>query len=117
LAAKWILVVDDDPDVRLMFKLIFENAGYRVSEARNGVSALILIRDSLPDLVVTDMMMPGMDGAELIRRIRADERSAHVPIVAVTAYPGARKQASAADAVLSKPIDREGLLATVSSLI
>ena len=100
-----------------MFKLIFESAGYQVSEARNGVAALILIKDSLPDLVVTDMVMPVMDGPELIGRIRADERTAKVAILAVTGFPDAREQASGADAVLSKPIDRPSLLAMASSLI
>jgi CheY-like chemotaxis protein len=117
MPGKWILVVDDDPDVRLMFKLIFESAGYQVSEARNGIAALILIRDSPPDLVVTDMVMPGMDGKELIDRIRADERTAKVPILAVSGYPLSREQASGADAVLSKPIDRPGLLAMASTLM
>jgi CheY-like chemotaxis protein len=117
MASKRIVVVDDDPDVRFMFKLIFEGAGYHVSEARNGVAALILIRDSPPDLVVTDLVMPEMDGHELIGRIRADERTASVPILAVTGYPGAREQASGVDAVLSKPVDRAGLLAMAASLM
>ena len=117
MAGKRVLVVDDDPDVRLMFRLIFESAGYEVGEARNGVAALILIRDSPPDLVVTDMVMPGMDGQELIGRIRSDERTARVPILAVTGIPGAREKASSADAVLNKPIDRPGLLTAASSLL
>ena len=117
MAGKRILVVDDDPAVRLLFKLIFESAGYQVSEARNGIAALILIRDSPPDLVVTDMVMPEMGGQELIARIRADKRTARVPILAVSAHPASREQASSADAVLSKPIDRLGLLATASTLL
>jgi CheY-like chemotaxis protein len=117
VAGKWILVVDDDPDVRLLLKLIFESAGYQVSEARNGVAALILIRDSLPDLVVTDMVMPDMGGQELINRIRADERTARVPILAVTGHTGSREHASLANAILDKPIDRASLLAVASSLL
>jgi CheY-like chemotaxis protein len=117
VAAKRILVVDDDPDVRLMFKLIFESEGYHVSEARNGIAALILIRDSPPDLVVTDIVMPGMDGLELIRRVRADERTAGVPILAVSGHPGSLEQASGANAVLNKPIDRPGLLAMAGNLM
>lgn len=100
-----------------MFKVIFESAGYQVSEARNGVAALILIKYSLPQLVVTEMMMPGMDGQELIARIRSDERTAQLLILAVTDHPGAKELASGADAVLDKPVDRIGLLATVASLI
>jgi CheY-like chemotaxis protein len=117
LAARWIVVVDDDPSVRLMFKLMFETAGYRVSEARNGVAALILIRDSLPDLVVTDMVMPEMGGRELIARIRFDPRTASVLILAVTGHPGAKEEAIGADAVLDKPFDRPLLLKTVTDLV
>jgi len=117
VAGKRILVVDDDPDIRLMFRLILESAGYQVGEARNGVAALILIKDSPPDLVITDMVMDGMGGRELIERIRSDERTAKVPILAVTGHPAAREQAARADAVFDKPIDRPGLLAKVSSLI
>jgi CheY-like chemotaxis protein len=117
VASKRILVVDDDPDVRLLFRLIFESAGYQVDEARNGVAALILIKDSLPDLVVTDMVMPQMDGQELIRRLRADSRTAKLPILAVTAFRGSGDRFSGADQVLDKPIDRRDLLATAGSLI
>jgi CheY-like chemotaxis protein len=117
VAGKRILVVDDDPAVRLMFRLIFEGDGYHVSEARNGVAALILIKDSLPHLVLTDMVMPEMNGQELIARLRADERTARLLILAVTGQPGAKGQAAEADAVLEKPIDRVDLLAMVSLLI
>ena len=117
MKGKRILVVDDDPAVRLMFRLIFESAGYQVSEARNGIGALILIKDSLPHLVLTDMVMPGMNGQELIARLRADERTGRLLILAVTGQPGAKEQATGADAVLEKPIDRVHLLAIVSSLI
>jgi CheY-like chemotaxis protein len=117
VAGKRILVVDDDPAVRLMFRLIFEGDGYHVSEARNGVAALILIKDSLPHLVLTDMVMPEMNGQELIARLRADERTARLLILAVTGQPGAKEQATDADAVLEKPIDRVDLLAVVSLLI
>ncbi|MHB8588523.1 MAG: response regulator [Candidatus Dormibacteraceae bacterium] len=116
VTGKRILVVDDDPSVRLMFKLIFESDGYQVSEARNGVAALILIKDSMPHLVVTGMAMPEMNGQELIARLRSDDRTLHLPILAVTGQPGAKEQASGADAVLEKPIDRLHLLATARSL-
>ena len=117
MAGKRILVVDDDPDVRLLLRAILESGGYQVSEARDGVAALTLIQDSQPDLVVADMVMPGMDGQELIARIRSDVRTARLRILAVTGYPAAREQAYSADAVLEKPIDRLSLLGTVGSLL
>lgn len=78
---------------------------------------MILIHDELPDLVVTDMMMPMMDGRELIRHLRAEPRTAGVRILAVTANPNAREAASLADGVLGKPFDRSVLLAIADSLV
>ena len=117
MAAKRVLVVDDDPAVRLTFRLILESAGYQVSEARHGLAALILIKDSLPHLVITDMVMPEMGGEELIARLRNDRRTNELPILAVTDHAGAKDQTSDADAVLEKPFDRLRLLAVVRSLI
>jgi CheY-like chemotaxis protein len=114
MALKRILVVDDDPDVRFLLRLLFEGVGYEVSEAQHGVAALIRVKDALPDLVVTDMMMPVMDGTQLIQRLKSDERTAALPIVAITGTPGTRV---AADVVMSKPFDHSTLLATVGSLL
>jgi two-component system, chemotaxis family, chemotaxis protein CheY len=117
LSNKRILVVDDDPSARLMFKVILEAGGYVVEEAQNGIAALILIKEAVPDLVVTDMLMPRMDGRELIQRIRADVRTAAVRILAVTGHSDARVQAAGADGVLDKPFDRSALLAAVGLLV
>jgi CheY-like chemotaxis protein len=117
MSLKRILVVDDDPDVRFLLRLLFEGVGYKVSEAHHGVAALIRVKEALPDLVVTDIMMPVMDGAKLIRRLKADQRTAALPIVAITGTPGAREAAAAADVVMSKPFDHSTLLATVGLLL
>ncbi len=117
MAVKRILVVDDDAAARFMFRLILEGAGYHVDEAQNGVAALILIKEAVPDLVVTDMVMPRMDGRELIRRIRTDDRTTQLCILAVTGHPESRLQAADADGVLDKPFDRSQLLAAVGSLV
>ena len=117
MVAKSILVVDDDPSVRLVFRLILESGGYAVSEARDGIAALILIKDRLPDLVITDMVMPRLDGRELIERLRADGRSARIPVLAVTGNAGMKEQMSGADWMLDKPVDRAILLAAVRSLL
>jgi CheY-like chemotaxis protein len=117
VVAKSILVVDDDPSVRLVFRLILESGGYAVSEARDGIAALILIKDRLPDLVITDMVMPRLDGRELIERLRADGRSARIPVLAVTGNADMKEQMSGADWMLDKPVDRAILLAAVRSLL
>jgi CheY-like chemotaxis protein len=65
-----ILAVDDEPAQRFALRRIFERAGYEVTDAGDGAAALRTVRDSPPDLVVTDMMMPVMDGKELIKRLQ-----------------------------------------------
>jgi CheY-like chemotaxis protein len=95
-----ILVVDDEPDQRFLLRRIFERAGHEVSDAGDGAAALAAVRESPPDLVVTDMMMPVMGGPELIRRLREDPATAGIPIMAASGDP---HLAGAADAVFAKP--------------
>ena len=114
---KRILVVDDDPGVRFPLRLLFESVGYEVSEAQHGVAALIRVKEALPDLVVTDIAMPVMDGGQLIKRLKADVTTAALPIVAITGTPSAEQAAIAADVVMSKPFHHASLLATVGSLL
>ena len=109
-----ILVVDDEPDLRYILRRIFERAGHGVSDSGNGVSALEAVHRSPPDLVVTDMMMPVMGGAELIRLLRRDAVTARIPILAVT---GDAHLADGADAVLTKPWTSQQLLAAVGALL
>lgn len=117
LPGERILVVDDDPETRFLLRLIVESEGYVVSDAQNGIAALIRIKESLPDLVITDMIMPLMGGGELIERLRSDPRTANLQIMAVSGVPGAKESAVGADAVLGKPFDRTRLLAVVSGLL
>ena len=117
MATQRILVVDDDPSIRFLLRLIFEGSGYEVSEAQNGVSALLRIKGAVPDLVVTDIVMPVMDGGALIKRLKSDPQTAAVPIVAVTGNTEAKARAAAADFVLSKPFHQATLLEVVGSLL
>jgi len=109
-----ILVVDDEPDLRFLMRRIFEKAGHEVTEAGHGAEAMECVRESLPELVVTDMMMPVMDGRELIRRLRADLVTAQIPILAVT---GNGELADSADALLSKPYQPDQILAAANALL
>jgi CheY-like chemotaxis protein len=109
-----ILVVDDEPDLRFIMRRIFERAGHVVLDASHGAAALELVHRSAPDLVVTDMMMPVMGGAELIRRLRADPVTAHIPILAATADV---PPASGADAALTKPWSKQQLLEAADALL
>ena len=109
-----ILVVDDEPDLRFILRRIFEKAGHEVADAVHGAQALEFARESPPELVVTDMMMPVMDGRELIRRLRADPATAHIPILAVT---GNGELADSADALLAKPYQPDHVLAVANILL
>lgn len=107
-------MVDDEPDQRFLLRRIFQRAGHEVSEANDGAAALRVVREAAPDLVVTDVMMPIMDGVELIRCLRGDPATAHIPILAAS---GDTQRAGAADAVLAKPYDFSHLLAVATILL
>ena len=109
-----ILIVDDEPDLRYILRRIFERAGHEVADAGHGAAALEAVHRSPPDLIVTDMMMPVMGGAELIRRLRADPSTADIPILAATADA---PLAAGADVVLSKPWKSQQLLTAANALI
>jgi len=108
------LVVDDEPDIRFLLTVTLGSAGYEVIEAAHGVTALELVRSARPRLVITDGMMPRMGGLELIRRLRADERTAWIPIVLLSETVGA---GPGADAVITKPFVPGELIELVDRLI
>jgi CheY-like chemotaxis protein len=109
-----ILVVDDEPDERFLVGRILKKHGHDVAVAENGVAGLRAVQERAPDLVVTDVMMPVMDGVEFIRRLRGDPATAGIPILAAS---GDTHLAGAADAVLQKPYDGHGLVTLVNSLL
>src|SRR3954463_3858900 len=80
-----ILLVEDAPFLRYAFGRLLRMHGYEVMEANDGQEALDCISVFRPQLVVTDLMMPGMDGVELIERLRSDPETADLPVVAITA--------------------------------
>ena len=82
--AKLILVVDDEPRMRRFMHMNLDLEGYRVIEAENGLEAVNRVRDDLPDLVLLDVMMPEMDGFDVLDRMRADQRTLAVPVVILT---------------------------------
>ncbi len=107
-------MVDDEPDLRFLLRDILESAGHEVVEAGNGVAALDRVAEQLPDLVVTDVMMPVMNGAELIRRLRTDPVAAGVPIVCVS---GNVELSAGADAAVAKPFRAQDVLEAVDELV
>lgn len=80
----YVLVVDDDPDAREILKLVMRNIRLAVREARNGIDALEIIRTSQPSLIMLDLMMPIMDGFQVLTHLRSDPRTRAIPIIVVT---------------------------------
>jgi CheY-like chemotaxis protein len=109
-----ILIVDDEPDIRYMIRLILEKAGHKVTEARDGAAGLNSVKSAPPDLVVTDVMMPTMDGLEFIQRLRTNPKTAAIPILVVS---GNSEMATAANARLRKPFLPHELLSAAALLI
>ena len=109
--------MDDDPDMRFMLKLLLERGGYQVTEAGDGLAALHAVKARMPDLVLTDLRMPMMDGAELIQRLRADEVTAAMPIILITAYAVLPATAGLADETIPKPFAPERVVETVTKLL
>lgn len=112
-----ILVVDDDPSIRFLLRQILEHERYTILEAGNGQAALDAIGSGAhPDIVMTDLMMPVMSGADLIVRLRADPKTSNVPILVVSGNPEAIKDL-AVDAVVRKPFVAADLAARVRTIV
>lgn len=115
-----ILVVDDSPDNIFLIQTILEEEGYKISTAEDGPSALLLIDQSPPHLVLLDVMMPGMDGFEVTQRIRQNDQLPFIPILLITAYDQpsvAQGLDMGADDFIRKPVEVDELLARVRSLL
>ncbi len=115
-----VLIVDDDPTAREALVAILEGEGYELHLAKDGIRALQMLNQLQPDLILLDVMMPGMTGFEVCQQIRATPALAEVPIILLTALddPGSRLRGieSGADDFLSKPPDRRELMARVRTI-
>jgi len=116
-----VLVVEDDPDLRRFYHMIFTVCGFRTEQADNGFQALEKATQSLPDLILTDIAIPGIDGIELCRRLRADTRTRSIPVLAVTGHLDRgyldRAMKAGADSVMVKPCAAETLVAEARRLL
>jgi two-component system cell cycle response regulator DivK len=117
-----VLLVEDDRDGRRLYADWLSEAGFRVEEAHNGLQALERALDLRPDVIVTDLNIPGIDGFELTRRLRHDERTRDIPVVAVTGYAAyasdpSRAHRAGCDLVLPKPCAPDELENAIRSLI
>jgi two-component system, cell cycle response regulator DivK len=119
-----ILVVDDYEDTRQMYAELLVYAGYQVTEARDGAEAIATTLRILPDLVVMDLSLPIIDGWEATRRLKADERTKDIPVLALTGHApeglaghSESAQEAGCDAFLAKPCSPETLLELVRDML
>jgi CheY-like chemotaxis protein len=121
MKAHKVLIVDDFDDNRQMYAEFLRYSGFEVAEATNGAEAIDKARTFAPELVVMDLSLPVMDGWEATRRLKADPRTAHIPVVALTGHAleghsqGAREVGC--DEFLAKPCLPETLLDTVTRML
>src|SRR3954462_6304175 len=112
-----VLLVEDDRDTREMYCEYLSFSGMDVTEARNGRGALERAANMLPDIVVTDIAMPEMDGLELSRRLRSQEATRDVPIIAVSGQASDVAREAGADVVLDKPCEPDHLLHVIEGVL
>jgi CheY-like chemotaxis protein len=117
-----VLLVEDDREARILFAGWLQDAGFRVEQAHNGLQALERTFDLLPDAILTDLSIPGIDGYELTRRLKGDPRTRSIPVLAVTGYAPftqdpARADRAGCEAFMTKPCDPGDLTRTLKTLI
>ena len=117
-----VLLVEDDRAGRQLYAEWLTHAGFQVEQAHNGLQALERAFEHVPDIVVTDLNIPGIDGFELTRRLKQDRRTSRVPVVAMTGYAAfaadpSRARRAGCDAVLQKPCSPEDFEDTIRTFI
>lgn len=117
-----VLLVEDDRAGRMLYADWLTDAGFRVEQTHNGLQALERAFDLVPDAILTDLNIPGIDGYELTRRLKSDPRTSEIPIVAISGYAPFtqdpdRADRAGCDAMLPKPCEPEDLASTLKALI
>ena len=116
-----VLVVEDYQDAREMYAAYLQFSGYRVAEATNGIEAIEKTLELMPDIILMDLALPRMDGWEATRRLKLDERTRHIPIVALTGHAlaghaeGARQ--AGCDSFVTKPCLPDALVAEIQRML
>ena len=116
-----VLVVEDYQDAREMYAAYLQFAGYEVAEATDGVQAIEKTLELMPDIILMDLALPKMDGWEATRRLKSDERTKHIPIVALTGHAlaghaeGARQ--AGCDSFVTKPCLPDALVAEIERML
>ena len=116
-----ILVADDDKEIVELLSIYIHNEGYEVVKAYDGKEALAAVEKEIPDLVILDIMMPEIDGVEVCRRFRANEKLNNVPIVMfsakISAYDKKESFEAGADGFISKPFNARGFISGIKTYL
>jgi len=115
---KILIVEDNDDNMELLIQILEDD--FDIVEATNGEEALLIAREEKPDLILMDLSLPGMDGWEATRRLKANNELQSIPVIALTAHamPGDKEKALLAgcDDYVSKPIEIDSLMVAINSL-
>jgi len=115
------MVVDDEPGIRGVLTALLGDEGYEVVTANDGRHALELLANDRPDLLMVDLMMPGLDGGQMLKQMKSELGIEGIPVILMSAAPrlaGAQAPDAFESAVwMSKPFDVDGVLSTIESLI
>ena len=114
-----VLVVEDEKDVRDLLQSFLNATGYQVIMASSGEEAIELAKSESPNAIVLDVKMPGINGVETCRRLRAEEQTRYIPIIMATAFGTTEKEAAdaGADDLIKKPFELTDLAVRVKSLL
>lgn len=117
-ADQCVLLVEDDPALRRYLEIVLQRAGYQVHSAGDGLEAMKFLLSDRVDVVVTDALMPNLDGYELCRFVRSSQHLAHLPVILLSALDpkNSTDEAEQVDAFLSKPVSPEDLLKRISEV-
>ncbi len=119
VARKCVLIVEDDPLSMKVASAIIAAQGYHVLQAMDGARGLELARREHPDLIITDVQMPGISGLEVSRHLKADEATRNIPIIVTTSYLLDEKEirASGCDGFMAKPINTPEFLELIETMM
>jgi CheY-like chemotaxis protein len=117
-----IMLVDDEPDIRLIERIILEKSGYEVVETESGEECIEKLKNEKPDIILLDVMMPGINGWETAKRIKENENTKEIPVIMVTVRGSEEDmtksfQYGKGDGHVSKPIIKEKLLKTIEWIV